>query len=220
MSNPTSKAFDYTGYLYMGTNLAVMSQVDFHLEAAEEKNISFPVTMPSEVGTYPVYIGVFSGGVNIALYKAVEDVTIVSFVGWVLPTGFIDPTGLWYRPENAYDDDINTFASVLGTNYRIPIELTLASPINCNKVRVNADSGGAEPFTVASANIIVDVYYEGAYHNIFSGLAGPYYQGWPWRKLWVEIPIPAGIKLVNKARIRWNHDQPVYLWEFDFYKAT
>ena len=77
MSNPTVKAFDYRAELYMGTNLAVMSQVDFHLEAGEEKDISLPVTMPSVVGTYPVYIGAFSGGVNIALYKVSEDVTIV-----------------------------------------------------------------------------------------------------------------------------------------------
>jgi len=78
MSNPTVKAFDYTGFIYMGTDLAVMSQVDFHLEAGEEKNISLPVTMPLGVGTYPVYIGVFSGGKNIGLYRATEDVTITT----------------------------------------------------------------------------------------------------------------------------------------------
>jgi len=78
MTNPTAKAFDYTAKLYMGVDLALMSTVDFHLEAGESKDVNLPVTMPSEEGTYPVYIGVFSGGVNIPpLYKATEDVTIV-----------------------------------------------------------------------------------------------------------------------------------------------
>lgn len=78
MSNPTTKPFDYTVELYMGTNLALMASTDFHLEAGEEKDIELPVTMPSVIGTYPVYIGVFSAGEFIEpLYKAVEDVVIV-----------------------------------------------------------------------------------------------------------------------------------------------
>ena len=76
MRNPTGKAFDYTGFLYMGTNLAVMAEVSFHLDAGQEKEVLFSVTMPSVAGTYPVYVGVFSGGQNIALYKATEDVVI------------------------------------------------------------------------------------------------------------------------------------------------
>jgi len=76
MQNPTAKAFDYTAELYMGVNLALMSAEDFHLEAGESKDVDLPVTMPGEPGTYPVYIGVFSKGESIALYKATEDVTI------------------------------------------------------------------------------------------------------------------------------------------------
>lgn len=77
MSNPTTKPFDYTVELYMGTNLALMASTDFHLEAGESKDIELPVTMPSVIGTYPVYIGVFSAGEFIEpLYKAVEDVVI------------------------------------------------------------------------------------------------------------------------------------------------
>jgi len=76
MSNPTVAPFDYSAELYMGTNLALLASADFHLEAGESKDISLPVIMPSVSGTYPVYIGVFSSGVSIGLYKAVEDVTI------------------------------------------------------------------------------------------------------------------------------------------------
>lgn len=83
MTNPTSKAFDYSAELYMGTDLALMVSTNFHLEAGESKEISLSVTMPSAPGTYPVYIGVFSAGENIALYRAVEDVAIIiSVVPW------------------------------------------------------------------------------------------------------------------------------------------
>ncbi len=78
MTNPTAKLFDYLAELYMGTDLVVMSQTSFQLEAGEQKDISFPVTMPSVPGTYPVHIGVLVAGENIALYKATEDVIVVA----------------------------------------------------------------------------------------------------------------------------------------------
>ena len=77
MRNPTEKAFDYTGFLYMGADLAVMSEVPFSLSAGQEKRASFPVTMPAKTGVYPVHLGVFSEGQSIALYRAIEDVAIV-----------------------------------------------------------------------------------------------------------------------------------------------
>lgn len=80
MSNPTAKAFDYQSILYMGTDLAIMSQASFHLEAGEQKDISFPVIMPSVPGTYPIHIGVSVAGENIALYKATEDVVIKAVI--------------------------------------------------------------------------------------------------------------------------------------------
>jgi hypothetical protein len=90
----------------MGTSLAVVSQASFHLEAGEEKQVSFPVVMPTTQGTYPVHIGVFSGGQSIGLYKATEDVVIVApsptynntlttGPGWTWPT--IGPGGVWIR---------------------------------------------------------------------------------------------------------------------------
>ena len=82
MRNPTAKAFDYTGFLYMGTDLAVMSEVSFSLNAGQEEQVLFPVTMPSAQGTYPVHIGVFSAGQSIALYRATEDISIIQ-----APTG-------------------------------------------------------------------------------------------------------------------------------------
>ena len=96
MRNPTGKAFDYDGFVYMGTDLAVMAEVSFHLEAGEEKQISFPVTMPSVQGTYPVHVGVFSGGQNIALYRATEDVVITAPVP---VTVILRPNGPGYTTQ-------------------------------------------------------------------------------------------------------------------------
>lgn len=88
MTNPTEKPFNYEGVLYMGTDLAVMSQVSFHLDAGESKEVDFLVTMPIGSGTYPVHLGIFSGEQNIGLYKAVEDIMIVvsepGVSGWIV----------------------------------------------------------------------------------------------------------------------------------------
>ena len=118
MRNPTGKAFDYTGFLYMGTDLAVMSEVSVHLNAGEEKQVSFPVTMPIAPGTYPVYIGVFSGGESIALYKA-EDVVIViaefAYVSAIRQIPFeSDPGQSWSHYEIRMEIDVKNTSSVAG----------------------------------------------------------------------------------------------------------
>ena len=77
MRNPTAAAFDYEAYIYMGIDLAVKSQAAFRLNAGEEKQVIFPVTMPNNAGVYPVHLGVFSGGNNLALYRA-EDINIAA----------------------------------------------------------------------------------------------------------------------------------------------
>jgi len=76
MRNPTARAFDYEGVIYMGTDLAEMSRQPFSLNASEERVIGFPITVPGVPGVYPVHIGVFSGGKSIGLYRATEDVQI------------------------------------------------------------------------------------------------------------------------------------------------
>ncbi len=130
MANPTVVAFDYLVELYMGTNLALMASKDFHLEAGEAKDISLPVTMPSVSGTYPVYIGVFSSGVSIGLYKAVEDVVIgpppvASLQGTVLnhehePAAnelvAIQKDGLPLKDHRIYDG-LQTFTNTSGVFY-------------------------------------------------------------------------------------------------------
>ncbi|GAH60873.1 unnamed protein product, partial [marine sediment metagenome] len=78
MSNPTAKSFAYTAELYLGVPKAASSGViSFSLAAGETRNISFPVTMPSAEGTYPVYLDIFVAGELIGAYRAIEDVVIV-----------------------------------------------------------------------------------------------------------------------------------------------
>ncbi|MBA7506485.1 hypothetical protein ES706_05176 [subsurface metagenome] len=113
MTNPTGKAFDYVADLYMGTNLALMAETSFHLEALESKNISLPITMPAVTGTYPVYIGVFSGGVNIGLWRATEDVVIA-------PVGvaeFVYVSSIrWTRPggQHRFEIDVQNVGNIAG----------------------------------------------------------------------------------------------------------
>lgn len=75
MSNPKGVALDYTGFLYIGS--AQVAEVSFHLNAGEEKVVSFPVTVPSTTGTYSVLLYIYSGGQGISLYRATEDVVVV-----------------------------------------------------------------------------------------------------------------------------------------------
>ncbi len=76
VANPTSGDFDYTAILYMGTDLAVMAQVDFHLDAGESKTVSLSIVMPANIGTYPVHLGIFSSGALVRMYQA-DDIAMV-----------------------------------------------------------------------------------------------------------------------------------------------
>lgn len=132
----------------------------------------------------------------------------IALVGWVLPTGHIDPNNKWANPERAYDNDLETFASTWGLHYLGEyLELTLDSPINCSKVRINA--GSWDHAAYRSPNLSIDLHYDGGWHNIWSGIIT--------KQTWVEKAIPAGTKLVDKARIKWNEDTSIYLYELNFW---
>lgn len=208
MTNPTGGAFDYVADLYMGTNLALMAETAFHLESLESKDISLPITMPTVSGTYPVHIGVFSGGVNIGLWRATEDVVIAPEVVyawmWMSPNRYSNSYPYWSYCERAYDKNLDTAAHNWREGYGRHLELLLASPLPCSKVRINADGIKENPY------VDIDLYYENNWHNVFRGTIT--------RRVWVEVSIPAGIKVVSKARIETSSGSLVVrVWEFEFW---
>jgi len=81
--NPKSAGFDYMASLCMGAGWTEMASASFHLDAGQSKAVEFQVTMPSAVGTYPVYFKVTSGGVLIGGFAAEEQVVLA------IPSGLI-----------------------------------------------------------------------------------------------------------------------------------
>lgn len=75
-SNPKSAGFDFEASLCMGVAWAEMATASFHLNAGQSKAVEFPVTMPTILGTYAVYLKVSSGGVLIGTFVATEAVVI------------------------------------------------------------------------------------------------------------------------------------------------
>jgi len=124
-------------------------------------------------------------------------------MSWVSPTGYADPDSKWNNEANAYDGNTSSFAY---TNYPgYYLELT-HSAINCNKIRIYCDI----PDTTDD-NIDIDVYYGGAWHNIFSGDI-PANQ-------WVEKNI-GSTQTVTKARVCSNKSgYSLYLYEFEFWEV-
>jgi len=79
VTNPTGKSFVYTAELYLGLLKAASSGViTFTLAAGETRDISYPVAMPSEAGTYPVFLDVHVAGQLIGAFQATEDVIILA----------------------------------------------------------------------------------------------------------------------------------------------
>ena len=124
-------------------------------------------------------------------------------MAWVSPTGHNDPDSKWTDPEKTYDDNTGTYGLVQGPDWDKYLELTLSSPISCDKVQIWVYLGGT-----SEAGIKVDVYYSSAWHNIHDGLIAI--------DQWVEIGI-GSTETVDKARVCLNFaDDSLALYEFDF----
>ena len=124
-------------------------------------------------------------------------------MGWVSPTGHNDPGGKWTTEANAYDDDTDTHAWTFNDGYYL--ELTLGSAISCDKVR----SWWA--ISTGDADVDIDVYYSGAWHNIHSGVIS--------KGDWVESSL-GSTQTVEKARVKLNAFRTHYLKEFDFNEVS
>lgn len=128
-------------------------------------------------------------------------------MAWVSPTGFIDPSNAWSWETWAYDNDLETAAETQSeTAY---LELTLGSAISCDKVRIYAaDLNGG----LNDPELDIDVFYDGAYHNIFSGVIT--------KEVWVEKSI-GSTETVSKARVRMTDAAQAwhFVIEFDFWEV-
>ena len=87
-------------------------------------------------------------------------------MGWVLPTSHNDPNSDWGQEVYAYDNNTNTGAlnSFLTGTWCYYLELLHAS-IPCSKIRYYVGEGFHE-----DGNLIdVDIYYSGAWHDVYQG---------------------------------------------------
>lgn len=122
LTNPKVKATDYNAWLYMGINYAPMAEASFSLSAGQSKEVPFSVVMPGVIGTYPVYIGVFSAGVLIPpLYRGIEDVVIKSVVPSAYLIGLMDALNNAHALcADGYDSQFSYIPLPPGTTNGIP----------------------------------------------------------------------------------------------------
>lgn len=126
---------------------------------------------------------------------------------WVSPTSHIDPDNEWYMEFWAYDGRLSTRAhTIWGDADWSSYLILLINEQYINKVKFYAED--ARGWT---DKIDIDVWYEGDWHDAYEGVFA-YLE-------WVEKSIPAGTKLVSKARVRFHRGDPayvpdIYLYEF------
>jgi len=130
-------------------------------------------------------------------------------MGWVSPTGFVDPEAEWEDEADAYDGSIYTFAYHRPPRYWGDyLELTHAA-MDCNKVRYYVSTH--EYIT----QISVDVYYGDDWHNIYEGAFT--------NDEWIEKEIGT-TESVTAARVKfyclWGNGYSAYLNEFEFWEVA
>ena len=130
---------------------------------------------------------------------------------WTSPTGHNDPDSKWILEEHAYDGDMGSPAINDAADQGHYLELSINS-IDCNQVRIYIF--GLSWMLFQPIDINVDVYYNSAWHNIYSGV--------------IDCNVPShfvAISLgatysVTKARVKANEDDQsdgCRFLEFEFY---
>jgi len=146
---------------------------------------------------------------------------------WVSPDSIEDTGENWHSGTlgNVIDGNSGTFGYCLGLNppafWTYAVEMTLNTGIQCDKVRVDAGNWYVEEEEAYNAIVNLDVYWDGAWHDVYDGLIYYHNPG-------VSIKeIDSGnTHLVTKARANFqyngNGDEPVDVrfWEFDFNQVT
>jgi hypothetical protein len=143
---------------------------------------------------------------GIGIFAATATVT---GLGWTSPDGWNNPGGTWRNGQLAYDEneDPPYFAEQTAMNgWGDYIELTLSTPIYCDKVRIKADFWPPDGTDQVSIGI-----YNGSWTNVFTGAIT--------NADWTEIPF-TGMSNVTMMRFAWNWANPQYIWwlyEADFW---
>lgn len=125
-------------------------------------------------------------------------------MGWVSPSSHNDPANCWNNEANAYDGSTGTYASTGAYSADKWLELILSSSISCDKVRAYLSETGS------TATIVIEVYYSGGWHEIYSGALT--------MDTWKEYPI-GSTQTVEKARIRASNlgfGKALRVYEFEF----
>lgn len=77
MRNPTTREFSYAADLILGLPEAARFPASFNLPGGGEALVPFTVTLPQTAGSYPVHLCVTSGGGEVGLFRAAEDIDVV-----------------------------------------------------------------------------------------------------------------------------------------------
>ncbi|AGG07987.1 hypothetical protein B1778_04370 [Dehalococcoides mccartyi] len=134
--------------------------------------------------------------------------------GWRIPSSHNDPSSAWEGETKAYDGSlVSGQAYTLTTNAKL--ELIPDSPLYTSKLRIYG--GATNNGTPYNPNIVLDVYYSSAWHNVYTG--GIQYDAWVEKSL-------ASPQTIEKARVSCTDtlsaSYPIknfYVTEFWFYAA-
>lgn len=134
--------------------------------------------------------------------------------GYILPTGYSDPNGIWGSETLAYNNNTDygdaARCTVPAWSWSGYLVLTV-DPVYCSKLKFFARYDGTNGIN----KIDLDVYYSGAWHNV--------YEGSFLNRVWTEKSL-GGSYYVSQLRIRfYNNDSSVktaLLYEAHFYETT
>jgi len=140
---------------------------------------------------------------------AIEYDYIVDPTGWVSPSGYADPSIQWTNEARAYDENTGTYASHAGAvGWQGFLELTLSSPIYCDRVRVFSDFD-----TYYTDKVSIDIYNGTSWIEKYNGTIG--------NCAWTELEFSNETN-VSKARFRYHYIRGsvlIWLYEFDFWQG-
>lgn len=128
---------------------------------------------------------------------------------WILPTGFNDPSGNWGNETNAYDEEYLTRAHVFvpAISWSDYMEFT-HSGVSCFGIRFYAYWS-----ETSTDEISVDVYYKGAWHNIYEGI----FTDREW-----EFKAIGSVQTVTAMRVKFHNingaQKAAYLYEVAFFQ--